>query len=486
MPPDTSSLDAYRAKRDAAKTPEPVPEWEVPEAAADHTGDEQDGRGDTFVVQEHHATALHWDVRLERDGVLVSWAVPKGLPLDPSRNHLAKQTEDHPMAYATFAGDIPKGEYGGGQVTVWDSGTYELEKWRESEVKVVLHGSRIQGTYVFFRTGGQDWMVHRVDPPPEGWTPLPQGISPMLAATGPLPTDDGRWSYEVKWDGVRALVAVDGGRITMTSRNGNDITAAYPELRGLGLALGSTTALLDGEVVAFDAAGRPDFGRLQSRMHARKPTPALQRDTPVTLLLFDVLHLDGRSLLDASYDERRAALESLPLAGERWQVPPSFPGDGEAVMTATKAQGMEGVVAKRRDSRYEPGRRSDCWVKVKHIRRTSAVVVGWKPGEGGRAGRIGSLLLAVPEGSGWTYAGHVGTGFNAATLRMLGDRLDALRRDDPVLDDVPREHARHAVWAQPRLVVECDYTEWTRDGRLRHPSYKGLRSDVDPRDVVRE
>jgi bifunctional non-homologous end joining protein LigD len=479
-------LDSYRAKRDAARTPEPVPGWEVPDVATDHTGDEQDGRGDTFVVQEHHATALHWDVRLERDGVLVSWAVPKGLPLDPARNHLAKQTEDHPMAYATFAGDIPRGEYGGGHVSIWDSGAYELLKWREREVKVVLHGERVDGTYVFFRTGGQDWMVHRVDPPPAGWSPLPTGVAPMLATTGPLPKDDGRWSYEVKWDGVRALVAVDGGRITMTSRNGNDITAAYPELRGLGLVLGSTTALLDGEVVAFDPAGRPDFGRLQSRMHARKPSPALVRDTPVTLLLFDVLHLEGTSLLDRPYEQRRAALEALPLSGERWQVPPAFPGDGEAVMTATRAQGMEGVVAKRKDSRYEPGRRSDCWVKVKHVKRTSAVVVGWKPGEGGRAGRIGSLLLAVPEDDGWAFAGHVGTGFSAATLRMLGDRLEPLRREAPVLDDVPREHARHAVWVEPELVVECDYTEWTRDGRLRHPSYKGLRSDVDPREVVRE
>ena len=316
--------------------------------------------------------------------------------------------------------------------------------------------------------------------------PLPATLSPMLATTGPLPPDDGRWSFEVKWDGVRALVAVGGGRVTLRSRNGNDITGAYPELLGLADALGSTTALLDGEVVAFDPAGRPDFGLLQSRMHVRSPSSSLVRGTPVTLLLFDVLQVDDRALLDVPYDQRREVLESLPLAGERWQVPPSFPGDGEAVMTATRAQGMEGVVAKRKDSRYEPGRRSDCWVKVKHIRRTSAVVVGWKPGEGGRAGRIGSLLLAVPEGDGWAYAGHVGTGFNAATLRMLGDRLSPLRRDAPVLSDVPREHARHAVWVEPDLVVECDYTEWTREGRLRHPSYKGLRSDVDPREVVRE
>lgn len=314
---------------------------------------------------------------------------------------------------------------------------------------------------------------------------LPTGVAPMLATTGPLPADDGRWSYEVKWDGVRALVAVEGGHVRLTSRNGNDITAAYPELSGLGAAVG-VTALLDGEVVAFDAAGRPDFGRLQSRMHARRPSPALVRDTPVTLLLFDALHVAEASLMGRPYEERRAVLEALPLSGERWQVPPAFPGDGEAVLAATRAQGMEGVVAKRKDSRYEPGRRSDCWVKVKHVRRTSAVVVGWKPGEGGRSGRIGSLLLAVPAGDGWAYAGHVGTGFDAATLRMLGDRLEPLRREEPVLADVPREHARHAVWVEPELVVECDYTEWTRDGRLRHPSYKGLRSDVDAREVVRE
>lgn len=480
-------LDSYRAKRDASRTPEPVPEWDVPDVAVDHTGDDQEGRGDTFVVQEHHATSLHWDVRLERDGVLVSWAVPKGLPLDPSTNHLAKQTEDHPKAYATFAGEIPRGEYGGGTVTIWDSGTYVLEKWSDDEVKVVLHGGRVDGRYVFFRTRERDWMVHRMDPAPEGWSPLPRGLRPMLATSGELPRDDSRWAYEVKWDGVRTLVAAVGGRITLTSRNGNDVTGAYPELRGLGAALGSTQVLLDGEVVAFDADGRPDFGRLQSRMHARRPGAALLRETPVTLLLFDVLHLDGRSLLQSSYDDRRRELEGLGLAGDHWQVPPAFPGDGTAVLEATRAQGLEGVVAKRRDSRYEPGRRSDCWVKVKHVCRQSAVIAGWKPGEGGRAGRIGSLLLGVQGAAGLVYAGHVGTGFSAATLRDLGTRLDALRRDSsPFATPVPREHARDAVWVDPALVCEVEYTAWTRDGRLRHPSYKGLRDDIDPAEVVRE
>jgi bifunctional non-homologous end joining protein LigD len=481
------ALETYRKKRDAAKTPEPVPEWDVPDVAADHTGDDQEGRGDTFVVQEHHATALHWDVRLERDGVLVSWAVPKGLPLDPEKNNLAKQTEDHPMAYATFAGDIPKGEYGGGSVTVWDAGTYELEKWRKDEVKVVLHGEKVDGRYVFFRTRGNDWMVHRMDGRPKGWTPVPRDLKPMLAVAGTLPQDDDKWAYEVKWDGVRALVAVEGGRISLTSRNGNDVTSHYPELRGLGLQLGSRPALLDGEIVAFNPDGRTDFGMLQARMHVAKPGAALQRSTPVQLLLFDVLHLEGQSLLDRTYDERREALESLDLQGEHWSVPPAFRGGGQAVLDATRAQGLEGILAKRRDATYQPGRRSDCWTKVKHIRRTSAVVAGWKPGEGGRSGRIGSLLLGVHGPDGLEYAGHVGTGFTAATLKTLGDLLEPLRRaDSPFATAVPRMYAKDAVWVEPRLVAEIDYTEWTKDGRLRHPSYKGLRDDYDPKDVVRE
>lgn len=320
-------------------------------------------------------------------------------------------------------------------------------------------------------------------------TPIPRDLEPMLAVAGALPAakDDEKWSYEVKWDGVRALVAVQDGRITVTSRNGNDVTASYPELRGLGLQLGSTQTLLDAEIVAFNAAGRSDFGLLQARMHVGRPGAALLRATPVQLLVFDVLHLAGASLLDRSYDERREALAALHLQGEHWSVPPAFVGGGQALLEATRAQGLEGILAKRRDSRYLPGKRSDCWLKVKHIRRTSAVIAGWKPGEGGRAGRIGSLLLGVQGPNGLEYAGHVGTGFSAATLTMLADRLEPLRRGDlPFASAVPRMYAKDAVWVEPRLVAEVDYTEWTKDGRLRHPSYKGLRVDYDPKDVVRE
>ena len=311
---------------------------------------------------------------------------------------------------------------------------------------------------------------------------LPRDLSPMLAVTGALPGGGG-WSYEVKWDGVRALVAVEAGRVRLHSRAGNEVTGGYPELGQVDA--GPAELLLDGEVVAFDAQGRPDFGRLQERMHVRGPSPALMRATPVALVLFDVLHVDGESLLGAPYDARRERLEALPLAGPAWQVPPAFPGDGEVLLASTSAQGLEGVVAKRRDSPYLPGRRSDAWVKVKHVSRQSAVVVGWKAGEGGRSGQLGSLLLAVQGAPGLEFAGHVGTGFTAATLRRVGELLAPLATAVAPCE-VPREHARVARWVRPELVVDVEFTGWTRDGRLRHPSYKGLRDDLLPELVVRE
>ncbi len=499
MPKEIRPLEKYRSMRDPAKTPEPVPtdsglpQWNVPETPADHTGDEQGDRGDTFVIQEHHATALHWDVRLERDGVLVSWAVPKGLPASPKqRGHLAKQTEDHPMAYADFSGEIPKGEYGGGSVTIWDTGTYDLEKWTDDEVKVVFHGGRVEGRYVFLHTAkpgadgvrGNDWLVRRMDPPQRAdWEPLPERLEPMLATAADLPTGDG-WAYEFKWDGVRALAYVDGGRVRLMSRTGREITVAYPEIREIGLALGSTSVLLDGEVVAMGPEGRPSFAALQPRMHVSSASVArrLATTTPVTYLPFDLLYLDGRLLLDEPYDERRRLLDELPIA-----VPPSFPGEGRAVLDAARAQGLEGVVAKKRNARYEPGRRSTCWVKVRVTRRQDVVIAGWKPGEGGRAGHIGSLLLGIQGDAGLEFAGHVGTGFTQATLRDLQKRLKPLARDSsPFVTAVPREYARFAKWVEPRLVCSVEFGEWTRDGRMRHPSYKGLRDDIDPATVRRE
>jgi bifunctional non-homologous end joining protein LigD len=476
----SGELRTYRQKRDATRTPEPVP----PE------GPLPTGNNDTFVIQEHHARALHWDFRLERDGVLVSWAIPKGVPLDPKTNRLAVHTEDHPLEYATFAGAIPKGEYGGGTVTIWDRGTYECEKWSDREVMVVLHGEQISGRYVLFRTGGKNWMIHRMDPPPADASPLPRLIRPMLATVSPtLPDGDG-WGYEFKWDGVRAVVYVEGGRPRVVSRNDRDVTATYPEVGALAESLGSRQVVLDGELVALDEHGRPSFGALQPRMHLTKAAQIrqLMAEVPVTYFIFDVLHLDGRSLLDLSYVDRRAELDALALAGPSWQTPPWFEGNGSAVFEASKTQGLEGVVAKRLDSRYVPGRRSKSWVKVKHISTQEVVIGGWKPGEGRRTGAIGSLLVGVPDEEGQLrYAGHVGTGFSDQALRELGELLAPLARDDPPFADaVPREHARGAHWVGPTLVGEVAFTEWTRDGRLRHPAWRGLRPDKSPDEVIRE
>ncbi|NHC44526.1 non-homologous end-joining DNA ligase [Motilibacter aurantiacus] len=478
-------LSTYRSMRSADRTPEPVPaEGPLPE-----------GNDDTFVIQEHHATALHWDFRLERDGVLVSWAVPKGLPTDPKRNHLAVHTEDHPLEYASFAGEIPHGEYGGGQVHQWARGTYETVKWTDREVQVVLHGgpAEIDGAkFVLFATGGKNWMVHRMSPAPAAvsggaWAPLPELIKPMLATAGPLPParDDDQWAYEMKWDGIRAVVYVEGGRARAVSRNDLDVTGGYPELRALGEALGSRQVVLDGELVAFGPDGRVSFGALQQRMHVRgSQVRALARSVPVTYLVFDVLHLDGEPTLGLPYDERRALLEGLGLAGARWATPPVFVGGGADAMAVSKAQGLEGVVAKKRDSTYDPGRRSGCWVKVKHFLTQEVVLAGWKPGEGRRRGGIGSLVLGVYGDEGLTYVGNVGTGFTSAALADLERTLAPLEQAQSPFDvEVPKTHAKDVHWISPTLVGEVEFGNWTRDGRLRHPSWRGLRPDKRPEEV---
>jgi len=474
-PADVDKLQPYRDKRDPARTPEPIPEHTT------QTG--QDGAG-SFVVQEHHARRLHWDFRLERDGVLVSWALPKGVPHDPAVNHLAVHTEDHPLEYASFEGTIPRGEYGGGEVTLWDRGSYQAVKWAPDEVKVVLHGRRLNGGWTLFQTKGDQWMIHRER------QPLPAALSPMLAMAGPEPRDEPNWALEMKWDGVRALAFIEKGKLRLMSRTGRDITMAYPELAGLGAAIPRKQLLLDGEIVVFGDSGWPEFEALQPRIHVRDGQQAalLAAQTPVTYLAFDLLQLDGRPLLEMEYRERRALLDELAISGAFWQAPPSFPGeDLHAVREVSQQHSMEGILAKRLDSKYLPGQRSDSWRKIKNFRRQEVVVAGWKPGKGNREGQVGSLLIGVQGPDGLEYAGHVGTGFSADTLRMLTGKLAPLRRaTSPFGGPVPPEHARTAVWAEPVLVIDVTFDLWTRQGRMRAPVYKGLRDDIDPMDVIRE
>jgi len=485
--PYVDKLAEYRGKRDPSRTPEPVPA--VPPEEPPDGASSGGGTAGIFVVQEHHARRLHWDFRLQRNGVLVSWALPKGVPDDPAVNHLAVHTEDHPLEYAGFHGQIPRGEYGAGAVTIWDHGTYDVLKWDEREVKVNLHGERLSGGYVLFATGGKNWMIHRER------LPLPVTLTPMLALPGSPPARDlADWSVEFKWDGVRALAFIDTGKLRLMSRTGKDITATYPEVAGLGHAIGRRQALLDGEIVAF-SGGRPDFEALQPRMHVSSPAQAvrLAELTPVTYVVFDVVQLDGRPLAGLPYIERREILESIMPNGGGWLSPPTFPGgDVEAVLSASVANGLEGVVIKRLDSLYEPGARSGSWRKIKNLRRQEVVVAGWKPGRGNRTGLIGSLLIGYYETAAdgarkLLYCGHVGTGFSDQTLRTLTRRLEPLRRPDSPFDGpVPSEYARPAVWVEPRLVIEVSFDRWTRVGRMIAPVYQGLRDDRDPADVVRE
>jgi bifunctional non-homologous end joining protein LigD len=420
----------------------------------------------------------------------VSWALPKGLPGDPRTNHLAVHTEDHPLEYAEFTGTIPKGEYGAGTVTIWDRGRYETEKWTDDEVKVVLHGERASGRFVLIHTGEDNWLIHRMGEAVGPTTaPMPEQVRPMLATAGELPKDVLAYAYELKWDGVRAIAHVENGSVRIITRNGVDASNTYPELETLASTLDGRAAILDGEIVALDDDGRPDFGRLQPRMHVSSAAKAkrLAANTPVTYLLFDLLYLDNETLMNRPYAERRRLLDDLRLADAHWQTPPYFTDDPVAVLNASRAHKLEGIVAKRLDSPYIPGRRTPAWIKVKNICMQEVVIGGWKPGQGRRQSTIGSLLLGIPDDSGLTYVGHVGTGFTEAELDYLLRRLKPLQRAGSPFDTpLPRAIERDAHWVKPELVAEVGFGEWTRDGRLRHPTYRGLRPDKEPTDVRRE
>ena len=344
------------------------------------------GRDDTFVIQQHHARRLHWDLRLERDGVLVSWALPRGVPKDPADNHLAVHTEDHPLEYAEFAGTIPAGEYGAGEVRIYDRGRYETEKWRDDEVVVRFQGERVTGRYVLFHTRGDDWMIHRMDPPEPGWAPLPDRIAPMLATPAArLPADDAAWAYEMAWDGLRVSAYVTMGRLKLLAADGRDLTGGYPQLRGLVEALAPAECVLDGELVSIDGgrvrpAPEPQSGRARPR---RGGADALQ------FLVFDLLWWEGHELLERSYQERRELLSGLELAGSHWQTPPHFVGGGAVALRTSREQGLPGVVA-REAERTVPARPAQPAVVAGGHRGEVTLRRGGGPGGGGaRWGQVG-------------------------------------------------------------------------------------------------
>jgi len=460
------SLDEYRRRRKPGKTPEPF---------GDAKGKGQQPR---FVVQRHAARRLHYDFRLERGGALASWAVPKGVPLRRGERHLAVHVEDHPLEYADFEGTIPAGEYGAGTVEIWDRGTYELvEEKRDGGLTVRLYGDRLDGVWTLVPAhldgNPKNWLLLRKDGASEGAA----RYSPMLATTSEtLPVGDG-WVYEPKWDGFRALVTIAGGEVLLTSRNANDLTERFREVaRAAQLGIRAADAILDGEICALDEQGRSRFSLLQEGAG----TPAL--------VLFDLLELDSETLLDDPLRDRRKRLVALVQGGGQVLVSPQF-DDGEALLTAARAQELEGVVAKRADSRYRPGRRSADWHKLKLRRTQEVVVVGYTRGQGRRAQGFGALVVAVHDAGGLRWAGNVGTGFTDDEIERLRGLLKPLERKvSPLVETptMPRVRRSDVVWVEPRLVAEVEFAEWTREGRLRSPVYLRLREDKHASDVRRE
>jgi bifunctional non-homologous end joining protein LigD len=460
------SLSEYRRRRNQGETPEPF-------------GGGGSGDRPIFVVQRHAARALHYDFRLERNGVLSSWAVPKGIPLVPGERHLAVHVEDHPLDYATFEGEIPKGQYGAGTVERWDAGTYEvLEEKRDGGLTVRLSGDRLDGIWALVPAalGGEErnWLLLRKD----GATGASSdSYRPMLASAAETLPEGADWLYELKLDGYRALAFVRGGETVLRSRNGNDLTERFQSVAAaIGVAARTPDCVLDGELCALDEGGRTSFS-------------ALQRGTgSLVYYVFDVLEVDGAAVVDRTTVQRRALLAELVEPSAVVRVSVAF-DDGAALLRAAVEQGLEGVVAKRATARYARGRRTRDWLKVKTRAEQELVIGGFTRGAGRRRSTLGALVLGVHEGGRLRWAGNVGTGFGGDEARRLRELLAPLEQDESPFDPVPsmpRVKRADVSWVAPELVAEVSFAEWTRQGRLRAPVYVGLRDDLDSQKVRRE
>ena len=456
------SLSEYRRKRDPKKTGEPFP-----------AGAEPSSQQPIFVVQRHDARALHYDFRLERNGALASWAVPKGVPLEPGGRALAVHVEDHPLEYASFHGEIPRGQYGAGTVDLWDSGTYELlEEKPDGRLTVELHGSRLRGRWslVPAHLDGkeQNWLLIKGHDDEERTVPA-RAYRPMLATLAEVLPRGEAWAFEVKFDGYRALAYVRGGDCTLLSRNDNDLTARFSEVaKAIAKAVKSPNAVVDGEVARIDASGRTSFSELQQGTGA------------LVFYAFDLLELDGESKVDLPLRERKRQLRELLDARVKNVAYSESFDDGDALFGAAKERGLEGVVAKRLDSAYREGRRTRDWLKVKTENTEEFVIAGYTRGSGRRAGTFGALVLAANEGGALRYVGNVGTGFDDAEIQKLLQALEPLRRASSPFEvepKLPRVRKGDVQWVEPRLVAQVRFGEWTHDGHLRHPSYVGLRDD---------
>jgi len=456
-------LDTYAKKREFSKTPEPGP----------HAADEGTSR---FVVHRHHASRLHYDLRLEMDGVLRSYAVPKGLPPRPGIKRLAVQTEDHPVEYLQFEGTIPKGEYGGGDMWVYASGRYEVTKNKKDSTYVRLNSRQLTGEFRIIPTRGRENLLERVDTPQTDW--LVEPVEFMLAELSPKVPTTGDWQYEVKWDGIRAMVALDEGVVRIRSRNQNDITAAFPELAAEG-SFSATCGLFDCEIVCLDAAGRPLFKDVINRMRqtAEGAIARARAKHPAVCYVFDCLYLDGRPLVNEPIERRREWLADAIKRDSSYRVSQTV-DDGEELFAAAREAGLEGIMAKRAGSLYTPGRRNDAWLKVKTRSSIDCLIVGWTKGKGDRASHFGALQIASRgEDGAYTYLGKVGTGFDSRTLESVHAEVSALKPIKRPIAEKPLDD-KETTWVEPVLWCEVQYASFTPNGTLREPVFLRMRPDL--------
>ena len=539
MPRAAKPLEEYSRKRSFDKTPEPAPKPVARQA-----------KGNYFCVQRHDATRLHYDFRLEIDGVLKSWAVPKGPSLEPLAKHLAMHVEDHPIDYGSFEGNIPKGEYGGGSVMLWDRGTFDLlgdapadEQIKRGDLKFRLHGEKLGGEFALVhmrgRGKGNEWLLIKkkdafaqpgwniedharsvltgrsqqeiaedlpavktdekpkskargskknskialVDIPGAQPSPMPQAVSPMMASLVDKPPAGDQWLYEVKWDGVRALCFIENQRLSIYSRSGNRCDQQYPEVSVLPHYLDAATAIVDGEIAVLDENGRSSFSLIQPRIAVTDPNSIahLSRSSPVTLFLFDLLYLDGYDLRNVPLEERKCLLKGILRPTDSIRYSDDFTANGDAMLEAARQMGLEGILAKRRQSRYE-GRRSQEWLKIKATSQQEFVIGGFTHGD---RDYFSSLVLGLYQDGKLVHAGQVGTGFNQKSLKEIYSRIEPLiTGENPFSGRV--KALRDVTWVKPELVCQIKYLEFTPDGLLRAPVFLGLRADKNPREVVRE
>ncbi len=455
-------LEEYARKREFARTPEPGPAV----AEAD---------GFSFVIHRHHASRLHYDLRLEQNGTLKSWAVPRGLPPHPGIKRLAVSVEDHPVEYLTFEGRIPKGEYGAGPMWIYAIGRYEITKQKKDGFYFRLHSPQLTGDYRIYETRGNEWLLERLDTPQVDW--VERFVEPMLAESRPDVPTHGDYVYEMKWDGIRAMVTIHEGEITIRSRSGNDITSQFPEL-AIPEAFLAYSAVFDGEIVCVDREGRPDFRTVMGRIHATGDAriEKAARQHPAFCYLFDVVYLDGRSVMTEPLVRRREWLLDAVRKGQPYRVN-EIVEDGAAFFSAVTDMQLEGIVAKQALGKYTPGKRNDTWQKIKVRNTADCVVLGYTEGKGDRARYFGALHIAEKEAGKLIYRGKVGTGFDERTMQSVVDYLEDVPRTERVIDEKPADDDV-TTWLSPDRWIEVQYASITRNGTYREPVFVTLRPDL--------